>query len=386
MRLSDVSEIVAGLALKNRIAVNSIRPEILMPPYDEIIRELKAGNIEPENLIEKIGLSPVQACLDAEKSVNGLGSANWLQILEQSYLLYNTGQQLEKVAKKMSQGDAPDVAKLRHLVTQFETGKTNRVPLSQIEGMDVPFIETGWDVLDEHLGGFPVVGLIVVGGNPGVGKTSFMAKLANKFAKKHKDKKVGIYSLEMILQEVAMRFREVEHLEPEDEARIEINENPLTASEIVADASQIENLGLVVIDFADYMVRGEISESSMGEIYRTLSIGSKLLRCPVVLLSQLNRNYSGGIPRPYHIRYTSLAEILGWMILMLYNPSNDFYDEKDAAVLPVQEKTAYIIAWKVRGGFRKHPDDSPGAIATGFSGNKGWYSDKSRWFSLKKEA
>lgn len=386
MRWDDVSEIVAGLALKGRISLNPLRPEIFMPPYNDIIKELKEGNTEPELLIEKIGLSPVQACLEAEKSVNGLGSANWLQILEQSYLLYSTGQQLEKAGRKMAQGEEPDVTKLKYIVNQFSNGKSSRVPLSQIESMEIPFIETGWSVLDDHLGGFPQVGLIVVGGNPGVGKSSFMAKLANKFALKHTDRKVGIYSLEMVLQEVALRFREVEKLNSEDETRIEINENPLTASEIVADASQIEDLGLVIIDFADYMCRGEITESSMGEIYRTLAIGSKMLRCPIVLLSQLNRNYSGGIPRPFHIRYTSLAEILGWMILMLYNPSNDFYDEKDKAVLPVVENAAYIIVWKVRGGFKKHPNDSPGAIMTGFKGERGWYSDKSKWFSLKKEA
>jgi len=34
----------------------------------------------------------------------------------------------------------------------------------------------------------------------------------------------------------------------------------------------------------------------------------------------------------------------------------------------VNENAAYIIAWKVRGGFRKHPDDSPGAILTPFKG------------------
>ena len=71
---------------------------------------------------------------------------------------------------------------------------------------------------------------------------------------------------------------------------------------------------------------------------------------------------------------------------MLYNPSADFYEEKDATVLPVVENAAYIIAWKVRGGFKKHPDDSPGAIMTGFKGSKGWYGEKSKWFSLKKEA
>jgi hypothetical protein len=357
-----------------------------MSPYDEIIKELKAGNIEPENLIEKIGLSPVQACLEAEKSVNGLGNANWIQILEKSYLLYSTGQQLEKMAKKMSQGEEPDAGKLKYIVGQFHEGRSGSVPLAEIESMEIPFVKTGWNVIDDHLDGFPAVGLIVVGGSPGVGKTSFMAKLANKFVQCHKDKNVAVYSLEMILPEIAKRFREVDQISKEEEYRILINESPLTASEVIADASLKENLGLVLVDFADYMIRGEVSESAMGEIYTTLAIGAKQLRCPVVLLSQFSYGYKGGIPRPYNIRYTSLAQVLGWMILMLYNPSADFYEEKDATILSVVENAAYIIAWKVRGGFKKHPDDSPGAIMTGFKGSKGWYGEKSKWFSLKKEA
>jgi hypothetical protein len=386
MKWDEASEVVTGLALKNRISLNVLRPEIFMPPYNEVIKELKAGHTEPESLIEKIGLSPIQTAYDAEKSVNGMGNANWVQILEQSYLLYSTGQQLEKAGRKMQQGETPDGAKLKNMVEMFHNGKTSRMPLSNIESSEIPFIDTGWAVLDEHLGGFPSVGLIVIGGSPGVGKTSLMAKIASKFVKRHKTKKVAVYSLEMILEEVAMRFREIDTLEQDEEARIEINEKVMNASEIVSDAAQIDDLGLVIIDFADYLVKGEISEPAMGEVYQTLASGSKLLHCPVILLSQFSYGYKGGIPRPYHIRYTSLAGILAWMILMLYNPANDYYDDKDATVLPVMDKTAYIIAWKVRGGFRKHPDDWPGAIATGFVGNKGWYSDKSKWFSLKKEA
>ena len=75
------------------------------------------------------------------------------------------------------------------------------------------------------------------------------------------------------------------------------------------------------------------------------------------------------------------------MLIMLYNPEKDFYEEneKEKEILPIMEKTAYMIVWKVRGGFRQHPDDSPGAIATGFTGSKGWFTNKSKWFSLKKE-
>lgn len=387
MKWQDCSEIVTGLALNNRLATNAINTQTLMPPYDKIVGLIKEGKSH-EEIIEVIGLSPVQSAFDAEKSVNGTGSKDWIKILEDSYQLFSVGQQLERTAKKMQQGELPDISNVRYQLSQFDGGKTGRKSLADIESSEIPFIKSGWQPIDDHLGGFPEVGLIVVAGNPGVGKTSWMAKVATRFAMAHLNKRVAVYSLEMILEEVSMRFHEVEkEVDIETQSRIDINCDPLNTDEIIADAARVEDLGLVIIDFADYLVRGEITESSMGMIYRTLSIGSKLLHCPIILLAQLNRTYGGGIPRPRHIRYTSLAEILAWMLIMLYNPETDFYEEneKDKEILPVMEKTAYMIAWKVRGGFRQHPDDSPGAIATGFTGSKGWFTNKSKWFSLKKE-
>jgi hypothetical protein len=140
----------------------------------------------------------------------------------------------------------------------------------------------------------------------------------------------------------------------------------------------------VIIDFADYLIRGEVTESKTAELYRILAIGSKQLKCPVVLLSQLSRSYQGGIPRPYHVRYSSLTEAFAWLNIMLYNPSFDFYEERDADVLPIKDKVAYMCVWKCRGGFRLHREDSPGAIAVPFIGARGW-GNKSKWFSLKKE-
>jgi len=383
MKWDETSQIIAGLAMAGKVSLTAVRPELLMPPFNEIIVQLKEGNHEPEHLIETIGFEPVQIAIAAEQSINGLGKVtDWLSLLEKSCMMYSTGQQLEKIGRKMIHGEAPDVGTIAHAMNQFKQGKTGRVPLSDIKAGETPFIPTGWKPIDDHLVGIPEAGLTIVGGNPGVGKTSFMAKVASKFVKKHPEKRVGVYSLEMILIEVASRFREVEKLTDEQASRIEINESPLIASEIISDAAGIENLGLVIIDFADYLVRGEVSEPSMGAIYRELSTGAKQLHTPIMLLSQLSRSYKGGIPRPYHIRWTSLAEALGWMILMLYNPMEDFYDEKDEETLPIQKGAAFICAWKVRGGFRLHPDDSPGAIMTGFKGKRGWYSDKSRWFYI----
>ena len=109
---------------------------------------------------------------------------------------------------------------------------------------------------------------------------------------------------------------------------------------------------------------------------------------PNVILSQLSYKYNGGIPKPDYIRYTSLAKALAWMIIMPYNPASDFYEEDANAsdVLPIVEDKAYLCCWKVRGGFRKHKNDCPGAIQIAFRGDKGWGDRTSErsWYSLKK--
>ena len=70
---------------------------------------------------------------------------------------------------------------------------------------------------------------------------------------------------------------------------------------------------------------------------------------------------------------------------MLYNPNTDWHkvegDMEDA--LPTIDDHAYNIIWKVRGGFRKHLEDCPGAILIPFRGDKGWHPTKGRWVSLK---
>ena len=85
---------------------------------------------------------------------------------------------------------------------------------------------------------------------------------------------------------------------------------------------------------------------------------------------------------------TGMAEALSWMILMLYDPSSNWVasEDKSSEILPAIDGVAYIIAWKVRGGFRVHADDCPGAIAVPFKGSRGWHPKQSKWFSLKKLA
>jgi replicative DNA helicase len=386
MKWIENSELVAGLVITGKLSVNSVRPEIFMPPYDEVIKRYKNGRESVEELIESVGLTPINACLEAANTVNGLSRANWVAMLENSYNMYSAGMKMEKLATNLKKGKEIEWGELVSLSAHAQRGSANDfTPLSEIEGGKVPFIDSGWEAFDEHVGGLPCTGLVVVGGNPGVGKTSYMTKTVSSFATKH-NKSIAVFSIEMVLSEIAYRFRETNKLPKSVEQKIQLCDLPVSPEEVINKATTIENLGLVTIDFADLMIRGDTTESSMAHIYRTLMLGAKQLHCPIILLSQLNRNYKSGIPRPNNLRYTGLAESLGWMILMLYDPSRDWLedDSEEVKLLPVVENKAYIIVWKVRGGFRKHLDESPGAIMLPFRGDKGWGSHSSSWFSLRK--
>ena len=386
MQWAEASEIVAGLVLKNKICPSSVRPETFIPPYSDIIKLVKSGVVETEEIIERVGLSPVQASLEAVKNMNGLGEKNWISILEHSAMAYDAGSKLEKFGKRLQQGDEIDWATIRSISTKALDGTGGDfVPLDKIKPSEIPFKKTGFVAIDKHLGGLPITGQVVVAAQPSAGKTSFMINLSSCWAKKYPKENVAIFTLEMMGCEIAQRFTEISGLNESEMSRIQINENIVTPEEVIAKASTIENLGLVCIDFADLMIKDETNESAMAHIYRTFMLGAKQLRCPVVLLSQLNRTYTRGMPRPNSIRYTGMAEALSWMILMLYNPATAWLDEEEDKKnsLPYMEGTAFILAWKVRGGFRFHLDEAPGAIRIPFRGDKGWSTkNEGKWFAV----
>lgn len=381
----ETSELVTGLLLENRISLTLVRPELFFPPYDSVIKEMKKGRT-PEELVEKCGFSLIQTAHTAVMGMNGLGeSVNWIQLLEKTKSLYEAGQQLEKSSKKLLRGEDIEWSHITDIARKVQVGQAGDfIPLSEVERGEIPFISSGWDNIDKHLGGIPEVGMVLIGGDPGIGKTTGMGRFASCFVRKHTNKKVAVFSLEMILCELATRMDEVEQLSKDEQSRILLCETPLNADAIINKAATIEDLGLICVDFADLVVE-EDTENAYAKMYRTFMFGAKQLHVPIIVLVQLLKNKSG-LPRPIHLRYTKMAEAFAWMILMLYDPSKDWDNDEKQQILPVRAGAAYILCWKVRGGFRQHKDEAPGAIQLPFSGERGWSLDKSRWFSLKKIA
>ena len=208
-----------------------------------------------------------------------------------------------------------------------------------------------------------------------------------QFVKYYPTKKAGIFTLEMKATEYRSRVEMLKTDLTQDQMhRIVIDDSAgMTVAEVANKAAREPDLGFVGVDFADLMIQDENNESEMAKIYRTLANLGKSLGIPVMLLGQFNRSYVGGVPLPRHIRYTSMAEALSWMLLILYSPQKDFGNKNDAITLPQVPEVSYIVAWLIRGGFIIHPDDNPGAIPVSFRGATGWGDTSLGWNLLHTE-
>jgi replicative DNA helicase len=198
--------------------------------------------------------------------------------------------------------------------------------LDQLEAVygrdgDVTGIPTGYQDLDSLLLGLQPSNLVVVAARPGCGKTSFALGAASNVALTTR-RPVLFFSMEMGSIELTKRMLaaearvEARRLQtgniPEaewsriahavgrlSEAPLFIDDNPhCTVMEMRAKARRTRarygDLGLVVVDYLQLMTpstsrRSENRQVEVAEISRGLKILARELECPVMALSQLNR-------------------------------------------------------------------------------------------------
>lgn len=382
----SISEVVTGKVLKGKLALNCVRPEILCEPYDRIIELMQKGHKEKEDIISIVGLSPVTAAMDAAEATKS-DRADWVALLEKVAMKCQVAEKLRRHAKKLDNGEDIDSVNVVEDLRQLDRNKPYMIPLTDVETEPMPFISSGLPFIDQHISGWPKSGLISIGAKPGDGKTTFLIKAVSAYVRCYKDKKAGVFTLEMPAPEFKARLVDLEpDLTLDELSRIVVEDAAELGVRGVANkAAREPDLGLVAVDFADLMIPDENTESEMAKIYRVLAGLAKTLVVPVILLCQFSKEYRSGVPLPRHFRYTSLAEALSWMMLCLYNPAKDFGDDKDAIKLPQIPGHSYVIAWKIRGGFRQHELDNPGAISVRFNGRTGWGNDAKGWNKLHIE-
>jgi len=179
-----------------------------------------------------------------------------------------------------------------------------------------PGLTSGFSGLDEKLGEKLLKRgtMMVMGANPGAGKTGLMIRMAERMGESKPSEHVIIYSLEMPKQQIAERFAGMytgnksvkfysdrdwgalsNGLELLNRTKILVNDSQVvTVQKIKSDCRQLAESGKIACIMVDYLTLMEMPEKprndlSVAEVTKQLTRLAKELDCVVVLLCQLNR-------------------------------------------------------------------------------------------------
>ncbi len=232
-------------------------------------------------------------------------------------------------------------------------------------------VPTGLSGLDEKLGGLQRSDLIILAGRPSMGKTALAITMASNAAslptdhrqddnRKHEQNAVGVFSLEMSSEQLAMRLLSAESQIPSDELRRgqfpdsyfqkiimasqDLSKKPLfiddtPALSIAALRSRArrlkrtEGVSLLVVDYLQ-LLRGTATNfanrvQEIGEISQGLKAIAKELDVPVLALSQLSRaveSREDKRPMLSDLRESGSIEQDADVVMFVYR--DDYYQER----------------------------------------------------------
>ena len=387
------SEVSFGRLLQGKVTPTRYHKEMFFPPYDRGFEVLEQGKAA---VIKEIGMEFFNSALDSLKNLNGAGDdpdIDWADILEKSYLSWATADEFDRISKKLRESQEPDFAKIDQLKSRYQQGLSSRfVTLDDMwdKQLESDWIKSGFAALDYWLGGIPRYGLWSIGGEPkGAGKTSMLMGVAVAFVKTHPDKSVVIFTIEMFSAQFTKRLKQLEiagQITKEERQRIFLCDERVDEDQAVSWAAAIPNVGLMFVDFADLMIRGEVTESKMSALFTTLTHGAKQLQTSIGLVGQMSGKYEGGLPRPHHIRYSRLTEALAVVNLMLWVPWRSAYEIPDPSPLDVYQDSGYIIKWFSRFETKRNRG-VPTAISVKLDKAGGWdMDDKGEGFLISNKS
>lgn len=254
---------------------------------------------------------------------------------------------------------------------------------------ELPGLSSGFKDLDQLTAGFKDADFIVIAGRPAMGKTSLAMNIV-EHAVVAADTPSLVFSMEMSAEQLVMRMlsslahidqsrMQVGDLEDHDwtkfSAAVEqlrdkplyIDDTPaLTPENLRVRVRRVHReagrLGLVVVDYLQLMqVAGKTDNRTMeiSEISRSMKALAKEMRCPVIALSQLNREVekrANRRPMMSDLRESGAIEQDADLILFIYRDEiyNEESDDKGIAEVNIGKQRNGVSGRTVRLSFLSH--------------------------------
>lgn len=273
-------------------------------------------------------------------STSCISSSNmraWAKRVRQAWMIRKAKENMNAALSLLDQTNTQNInenmREVAKLVNSLEMESNDRLPrrLSEIlpdwievlerrlQGSESGlYLKVGIEPMDDKYGGFGRTDLIVIAGQPGMGKTELAVMMANYIGSQ---RGVGLFvSMEMSEMQVAERhiadrstlpvgkLRNPLELTDEDYGRMsqainEINDqdnyvidDTMTVDEIIAHAERLsrcdKGLAFLAVDYLGLIIKqkAERNDIAIGDITRKLKKFALQYKVPVILLSQLNRN------------------------------------------------------------------------------------------------
>jgi replicative DNA helicase len=265
---------------------------------------------------------------------------------------YNESKLLELSSSHLNSDYADLAGSMVRVVKKMEEMKN--------KGEDITGVPSGFTCLDKVIHGWQPTDFIVLAARPSVGKSAFALNLARNAAiDKHKPTSVGLFSLEMSLEQLVQRIlsaqsgiwleriktgnMEEHHMRTLltkgvmqlENAKVFIDDTAgLTIQQLRSKARRMvmkDDVGLILIDYLQLLKMGGSNkngnrEQEIASISRELKILAKELKIPIIALAQLSREIekrASKVPVLSDIRESGSIEQDADIVGFLYRPSKE---------------------------------------------------------------
>lgn len=385
MELHELSEVVFGLVMENRIPVTAVLPDYFDAPYDQGIKILSKKGATREDVAKVLNSQIISDAHDAVHKWNGVGDKenfDWIKALQEASQNYMIGKTLEKAGKKLKENEPVDIIHIYGELQSRITGQSSGLTLASEIDYTVykPFSKSGNPLLDKILGGFPADGPIIVYGPTGVGKSHWAASTIDYLLHEHKEKTAAIYTLEMSAEHYLWRETNMFPSLKGVLDRLHVSGSVRNIEELVAEVSA-KRVDYVVLDDMDNIVKNSDASEYEG-VYRRVKEVCRFIKIPFFVLCQPNREAKNALARgdrflsPYDVAWSGAAENSAALLIGLQKANS--VDMAAETFPTVDEDMYYEIFWKSRDGwpgdYNENGQVGPGAIVRKY-GKQAWRGD-----------